>query len=92
MESFESKFSSEGSYTSDISSQQAARHWEQVDQRLSCPVCLDRFDDPRLLDCTHSYCKKCLVNVLTKRLKEFDDDDSLGGEWNQCVAEQQLLP
>lgn len=76
MESIESKYSSEGSYTSDLSAQQA-RLREQVDQRLSCPVCLERFSDPRLLDCTHSYCRKCLINVLTKRPKGLDEEEDI---------------
>ena len=68
MDSIESKFSSDESYvsqTSDVSSQQA-RLREQVDQRLSCPVCLERFSDPRLLECNHSFCMRCLVDVLNK--------------------------
>ena len=41
---------------------------EQVDECLSCPVCLGRFDDPRMLDCRHLFCRECLVDMLTKRL------------------------
>lgn len=77
MDSIESRYSSDGSYisqTSDLSSQQAKLR-EQVDQRLSCPICLDRFSDPRLLECNHSFCRKCLLDVLTKRPKDFNDGD-----------------
>lgn len=76
MDSIESKFSSDGSYvsqSSDLSSQQA-RLREQVDQRLSCPVCLERFSDPRLLECNHSFCRRCLIDVLHKRPKNLDED------------------
>ena len=38
----------------------------QLDQQ-NCPICLDRFEDPRLLSCAHSFCRKCLVNVLAQR-------------------------
>lgn len=44
----------------------------EVDQRLSCPVCLERFRDPRLLDCNHTFCKKCLLDVLTKTPKSLE--------------------
>ena len=27
---------------------------------LTCPVCADLLDQPRLLDCGHSFCTKCL--------------------------------
>lgn len=47
---------------------EAKRRLEQVDERLSCAVCLGRYRDPRMLDCRHSFCKRCLVDVLTKRL------------------------
>ncbi|KAK2190861.1 hypothetical protein NP493_66g05040 [Ridgeia piscesae] len=29
---------------------------------LTCPVCLDTFDDPKTLLCLHSFCSKCLEN------------------------------
>ena len=79
MESIESRFSSGGSggsyvsQNSDLSSQQA-RLREQMDQRLSCPVCLERFSDPRLLECNHSFCRRCLVDVLHKRPKCLEED------------------
>lgn len=77
MDSIESKFSSDGSYasqTSDLSSQNAKLR-EQMDQRLSCSVCLERFNDPRLLDCNHSFCKQCLLDVFNKRPKNVDEEE-----------------
>ncbi len=67
MDSIESKFSSDGSYVSENSDQQARLRSQVLDQRISCPVCLERFNDPRLLECNHSFCKRCLLDVLTKR-------------------------
>ena len=29
---------------------------------LTCPVCLDTYDDPKTLLCLHSFCSKCLEN------------------------------
>jgi hypothetical protein len=31
---------------------------------VTCPICLELFDDPRLLDCTHSFCVKCLALIV----------------------------
>ena len=38
-----------------------------VDQSLSCPVCFERFRDPRLLVCNHSFCRVCLEDIVKKR-------------------------
>ena len=78
MDSMESKHSSSDScvsQNSDLAAQQARARFEQVDQRLSCPVCLERFRDPRLLNCTHSFCMLCLQDVLNKRPKNMEDEE-----------------
>ena len=31
------------------------------EQFLNCPVCLDTYNDPRLLQCFHVFCQQCLV-------------------------------
>ncbi|XP_038059500.1 tripartite motif-containing protein 45-like [Patiria miniata] len=30
---------------------------------LECPICSDRFTEPKVLDCLHSFCQKCLEKV-----------------------------
>ena len=87
MDSIESKYSSDGSYVSSQTSEQQAR-LREVDQRLSCPVCLERFSDPRLLDCNHTFCRRCLVDVLTKRPTGFDESEGKCGKYalNQLIA------
>ena len=79
MDSLESKFSSDGSYvsqsSSDVATQQARMNFQRVDQRLCCAVCLDRFRDPRLLECTHSFCRQCLIDLLRKAPKDLDEDE-----------------
>ena len=84
MDSIESKFSSTSSdsyvsqNSSDLAIQQTKIRLEQVDQRLCCPVCLERFSDPRLLECNHSFCRNCLLDVITKRPRNPDEDDEDG--------------
>lgn len=31
---------------------------------LECPVCLDIFDEPKLLRCGHTICEKCMKEIL----------------------------
>jgi len=35
----------------------------QLDDIIECPICLDFFDDPRLLPCGHSCCLRCLEQL-----------------------------
>lgn len=39
---------------------------ERLAKNLECAVCLDTFDDPRMLRCQHSYCKKCLEKIVVR--------------------------
>ncbi|XP_046361249.2 E3 ubiquitin-protein ligase TRIM71-like [Haliotis rufescens] len=42
----------------------AAAFSDSFGEQLSCPLCLSRFDDPRVLPCLHTFCKKCLETEL----------------------------
>ncbi|XP_033637894.1 tripartite motif-containing protein 2-like [Asterias rubens] len=33
---------------------------------IECPICLNRFTDPKILDCHHSFCLKCLQELVAK--------------------------
>ena len=37
---------------------------EQLEEELTCPICCGLFEDPRVLLCSHSFCKKCLDGLL----------------------------
>ncbi|MED6273188.1 hypothetical protein CHARACLAT_004105 [Characodon lateralis] len=37
---------------------------EQLEEELTCPVCCGLFEDPRMLLCSHSFCKRCLEELL----------------------------
>ncbi|XP_063951895.1 E3 ubiquitin-protein ligase TRIM33-like [Lytechinus pictus] len=37
---------------------------ETITQSLECPVCLTTFTDPKILSCSHTYCKVCLEKLL----------------------------
>nr|XP_057938406.1 tripartite motif-containing 13 [Doryrhamphus excisus]XP_057938407.1 tripartite motif-containing 13 [Doryrhamphus excisus]XP_057938408.1 tripartite motif-containing 13 [Doryrhamphus excisus] len=37
---------------------------EQLEEELTCPICCGLFEDPRVLLCSHSFCRKCLDGLL----------------------------
>ncbi|XP_038057135.1 tripartite motif-containing protein 3-like [Patiria miniata] len=37
---------------------------------LECPICCCLFKDPKMLDCLHSYCLKCLEEMMSKQRPE----------------------
>ena len=47
--------------------QGADSNWEKVRQEVTCAICLELLDDPKSMPCLHTYCKKCLMEALTKR-------------------------
>ncbi len=39
---------------------------------IECPICLTRFIDPKILDCQHSFCLKCLQELEDKQNRRTD--------------------
>ena len=43
---------------------------EKVEEELNCSICLDTYSDPKLLQCFHAYCRKCLVKLVVRDQQE----------------------
>ena len=41
----------------------------KVEDQLSCSICLDTYADPKLLQCFHEFCRKCLVKLVDRNLE-----------------------
>ncbi|XP_038056809.1 E3 ubiquitin-protein ligase TRIM71-like [Patiria miniata] len=39
---------------------------------LECPICCCLFKDPKMLDCLHSFCLKCLEEMMSKQKSEVE--------------------
>ena len=37
---------------------------KQLEEQLNCSICLDTYTDPKLLQCFHVYCRRCLVPLV----------------------------
>ena len=39
---------------------------KKLEEQLNCPICLDTYTDPKLLQCHHVFCQKCLVKLVLR--------------------------
>ena len=43
---------------------------KKIESELTCAVCEGRLDDPRVLPCLHTHCKKCVESLVEKSSSE----------------------
>ena len=53
-----------------------------IEEELTCSICLELYKDPRLLPCHHSICKSCLVALRSKKENDI---------WLQCPSCRNLF-
>ncbi|XP_053408775.1 uncharacterized protein LOC123561873 [Mercenaria mercenaria] len=41
-------------------------HFKCSESVITCQICMDIFESPRILPCQHTFCKKCVVSLLNK--------------------------
>ena len=39
---------------------------EAIKNELNCSICLDTYTDPKILQCFHVYCQKCLIKLVIR--------------------------
>ena len=39
---------------------------KRVEDEITCPICQDHFDEPKILPCCHYYCKKCIERLVLR--------------------------
>ena len=39
---------------------------KKLEEELKCPICLDTYTDPRVLQCYHIYCQQCLTSMVVR--------------------------
>ena len=43
--------------------QQSSTALKELDEQLTCNVCLDQYTNPKTLPCLHSFCLKCIEKL-----------------------------
>ena len=43
---------------------------QKIEEELTCAICLGKFDDPKVLPCLHTYCRKCIEGHVEKSQKK----------------------
>ena len=44
----------------------AEKALKKLKEQLNCVICLDTYTDPKLLQCNHVFCRKCLVHLAVR--------------------------
>ena len=50
----------------EMSQQSSTTALKELDEQLTCNVCLDQYTNPKTLPCLHSFCLKCIEKIHFK--------------------------
>uniref|UniRef100_A0A665TQI7 RING-type domain-containing protein n=1 Tax=Echeneis naucrates TaxID=173247 RepID=A0A665TQI7_ECHNA len=46
---------------------------DELQSELTCPVCLELFRDPVILDCGHHFCQRCIIQCWEAKAEELSN-------------------
>lgn len=58
----------------------------KIDDLLQCPICLEIYFDPKVLDCQHTFCANCLKVHLGASSRMFGTANVV-----ECTSDSSLL-
>ena len=62
---------------SDIPTSQRGEFIKRLEAELICAICGSRFDDPRVLPCLHTYCRKCVESLAQQKSASVDVEKTI---------------
>ena len=62
---------------------------KKLEDQLTCPICLSDYNDPRALQCIHTFCRKCLEG-FSKRGQSENDGQMVVVECPLCRKETRV--
>ena len=66
---------------------------KKLEEELTCSVCLDRFTNPKILPCFHSFCLQCLQGIATSTAeasRTMESDSSISISCPKCRSPCEL--
>ena len=49
----------------------ASNNTVAIEDPITCAICLQYFEDPRIIPCSHTYCFKCIKEIASAKNGEF---------------------
>ena len=49
----------------------ASSNTDSIEQLITCVICHEPFEDPRLLPCSHTYCRRCIEQMASANKNQF---------------------
>ena len=46
---------------------QMQKSLQKLKDEITCPICQDTFDNPKILSCGHCYCKRCVLQLAARK-------------------------
>lgn len=80
-----------GSTHSDNPTSQSSEFIKKLEAELTCVICEGRFDDPRVLPCLHTYCRKCVESLAQQKSASAESEEKISTiVCPQCYEEHRL--
>ena len=53
-----------------MATRQPSPFLDQLEEQLTCPICLEHYTNPKTLPCLHSFCQKCIEVLPLEKKNE----------------------
>ena len=61
----------------------------EMSRTTQCPICLEPFEDPKVLSCCHTFCKKCLERIVKEKSVQSVVEEA--GVTDLCASAEEKL-
>lgn len=58
----------------------------KIQEELICAICLDFLQEPKILNCAHSFCQTCLTSIVNKGSYKYGSGGELASDELECPS------